>query len=31
MLNYIDRQADGLLILGHSYFIGDMNNTDVIT
>ena len=31
MLNYIDRQADGLLILGHSYFIGDMNNTDIIT
>jgi len=32
MLNYNNRQADGLLILGHSYFIGNMNNhNNIIT
>lgn len=32
MLNYNkDRQADGLLILGHSYYIGDMKSQEIIT
>jgi hypothetical protein len=30
MLNYKDRQADGLLILGHSYYIGKMNNVTLV-